>query len=70
MLIDSGTNFQAILEHPDVVEAAVVGKADKLKGHVPLGIVVLKTGLCRVNSLWPSDVMWHHRKCSEIWQAT
>lgn len=35
---------QAILECLDVVEAAVVGVPDKLKGSVPLGLCVLKHG--------------------------
>ena len=37
--------FQAVSEHPDVVEAAVVGKSDKLKGQLPVGLCVLKAGM-------------------------
>lgn len=35
---------QAVLEHNAVTEAAVVGLPDKLKGHVPIGLCVLRTG--------------------------
>jgi len=35
---------QAIMQHPCVVEVAVVGKADALKGQVPLALIILKTG--------------------------
>src|SRR5206468_8371332 len=33
--------------HPDVAECAVVGVADAIKGEIPLGLVVLKAGVCR-----------------------
>ena len=36
--------FQAILECEDVVEAAVIGVPDKVKGAVPLGLCVVKHG--------------------------
>jgi len=34
---------EALLEHPDVIEAAVIGVPDDLKGVVPLGLVVTKS---------------------------
>ncbi len=36
--------FQAILEHSDIAEAAVVGMPDKTKGQIPVGFCVLKAG--------------------------
>ena len=36
--------FQALLLHSDVVEAAVVGRPDKLKGHIPVGLCVVRSG--------------------------
>ncbi len=36
--------LQAVSDHDDIVEAAVVAKPDKLKGHVPVGLCVLKSG--------------------------
>ncbi|MCH8112922.1 MAG: hypothetical protein IH905_13375, partial [Proteobacteria bacterium] len=35
----------AILEHPAVAEAAVVGKPDALKGHIVKAFVVLNSGM-------------------------
>ena len=32
-------------EHPDVAESAVIGVADDLKGEIPLGFLVLKSGV-------------------------
>lgn len=37
--------FQAILEHDDIAECAVIGMPDKLKGQIPIGLIVLKIGL-------------------------
>jgi propionyl-CoA synthetase len=36
---------EAISSHPDVAECAVVGAADKIKGQIPLALIVLKTGV-------------------------
>ena len=38
---------QVVAEHPDVAECAVVGVKDTLKGQVPLGLVVLKSGVAK-----------------------
>ena len=38
--------MEAVLAgHPDVAECAVIGVADKFKGELPLGLVVLKAGV-------------------------
>ena len=37
----------AIASHPDVAECAVIGVDDELKGSIPLGLVVLKSGVER-----------------------
>lgn len=42
--LSTGQLEEAILEHPDVAEAAVVGLPDKVKGHIPLGFCVLAAG--------------------------
>jgi propionyl-CoA synthetase len=40
--------MEAVLAgHPDVAECAVIGVADRLKGELPLGLVVLKAGVNR-----------------------
>ncbi|MGI9429817.1 MAG: acetate--CoA ligase [Bythopirellula sp.] len=35
---------EVVAAHPDVAECAVIGTADKLKGEIPVGFVVLKSG--------------------------
>lgn len=35
---------EILLEHDDIVEAAVVAHNDALKGEIPIGLVVLKHG--------------------------
>jgi propionyl-CoA synthetase len=41
----TGALEEVLSSHPDVAECAVVGVADALKGHVPIGFVVLKAGV-------------------------
>jgi propionyl-CoA synthetase len=48
--LSTGGLEEAILEHSDLAEAAVVGVPDKLKGHVPLGLCVLKHGRSKLSS--------------------
>jgi propionyl-CoA synthetase len=38
---------EVLLAHPSVAEAAVVGKVEELKGEIPIGFVVIKTGCAR-----------------------
>jgi propionyl-CoA synthetase len=35
---------QAIMLHPKVAEAVVIGADDEIKGEVPIGFVTIKTG--------------------------
>jgi propionyl-CoA synthetase len=42
--LSTGELEQSLAGHPAVAECAVIGVADGLKGTVPLGLVVLKTG--------------------------
>ncbi len=42
--LSTGRMEEVLAQHPDVAECAVVGVADRLKGQVPVGLVVLKTG--------------------------
>jgi propionyl-CoA synthetase len=42
--LSTGAMEEVLSEHPDVAECAVVGVADKLKGQLPLGFVILKNG--------------------------
>ncbi len=45
--LSTGAMEEILSDHPDVAECAVVGVADDLKGQVPVGFVVLKTGVVR-----------------------
>ena len=45
--LSTGGMEEILSRHPDVAECAVVGAADDLKGQVPVGMVVLKSGVTR-----------------------
>ena len=42
--LSTGAMEEVLSSHPDVAECAVVGVADQLKGQLPVGFLVLKTG--------------------------
>ncbi len=43
--LSTGEMEEVIAKHPAVAECAVIAVADALKGHVPVGLVVLKQGV-------------------------
>ncbi len=43
--LSTGAMEEVLASHPDVAEAAVIGVADELKGELPVGLVVLKSGV-------------------------
>ena len=43
--LSTGGMEEVLAAHPDVAECAVIGVADELKGEVPCGFVVLKSGV-------------------------
>ena len=45
--LSTGGMEEVLAEHPDVAECAVLGIADQLKGEVPCGFIVLKSGVNR-----------------------
>ncbi len=45
--LSTGAMEEVLSGHPDVAECAVVGAADDMKGQLPVGLVVLKTGVTR-----------------------
>jgi propionyl-CoA synthetase len=45
--LSTGGMEEVLASHPDVAECAVIGAADKLKGELPVGLVVLKAGAKR-----------------------
>lgn len=42
--LSTGAIEEVLADHPDVAESAVIGVTDELKGQLPVGLVVLKTG--------------------------
>jgi propionyl-CoA synthetase len=49
--LSTGAMEEALSGHPDVAECAVTGVADALKGQVPVGFIVLKSGVNREPAL-------------------
>ena len=47
--LSTGAIEEVLSEHQSVAECAVLGIADKLKGQLPIGLVVLKTGVDKDN---------------------
>ncbi len=45
--LSTGSMEEVLAGHPDVAECAVIGVADQLKGQIPRGLVVLKSGVVR-----------------------
>src|SRR6185312_2344449 len=45
--LSTGGMEEVLAAHPDVAECAVLGIADQLKGEVPCGFIVLKSGVNR-----------------------
>ena len=45
--LSTGAMEEVLAAHPDVAETAVIGVADELKGQVPVGFLVLKSGVER-----------------------
>ncbi|MBX2839866.1 MAG: propionyl-CoA synthetase [Gammaproteobacteria bacterium] len=45
--LSTGAMEEVLSDHPDVAECAVLGAADELKGQLPIGLVVLSSGVDR-----------------------
>ncbi len=48
--LSTGSMEEVLASHPDVAECAVIGIADYLKGQVPCGFIVLKSGVTRAEA--------------------
>jgi propionyl-CoA synthetase len=48
--LSTGAMEEVLAGHKDVAECAVVGVADELKGELPLGLVVLNSGVARAEA--------------------
>ncbi len=49
--LSTGGMEEILASHPNVAECAVLGIADELKGQIPLGFIVLKSGVNRDSNL-------------------
>jgi propionyl-CoA synthetase len=55
--LSTGAIEEVLAAHPDVAEMAVIGVADELKGQVPVGFLVLKSGVERVHTEIVAEVV-------------
>jgi propionyl-CoA synthetase len=55
--LSTGEMEGVLAAHPDVAECAVIGMADAIKGQVPLGFLVLKSGVERPHEVIISEVI-------------
>ncbi len=55
--LSTGGMEEVVASHPDVAECAVIGVADDLKGEVPLGFLVLNSGVDRPHHDIVSEVI-------------
>ena len=55
--LSTGAMEEALAAHPDVAEAAVIGAHDELKGELPVGLVVLKSGVTRTHEDIKADLV-------------
>ena len=55
--LSTGAMEEVLASHPDVAECAVVGMADALKGQVPCGFIVLKSGVTKSAQQIETDVV-------------
>ncbi len=55
--LSTGGMEEVLAGHPDVAECAVLGVADQLKGQLPVGFLVLKSGVNRDHAVIVSEVI-------------
>jgi len=55
--LSTGAMEEVLASHPDVAECAVMGVADDMKGQLPLGLLVLKSGVKRENAEIVAEVV-------------
>lgn len=55
--LSTGAMEEVCASHPDVAECAVIGVADTVKGQVPAGFLVLKSGVSRESSVVEQEVV-------------
>jgi propionyl-CoA synthetase len=55
--LSTGALEEVLASHTDVAECAVVGAAHELKGEIPLGLIVLKTGVGRSHDVITAELI-------------
>ena len=55
--LSTGAMEEVLAAHQDVAEAAVIGAHDELKGELPIGLVVLKSGVTRSHDDIKADLV-------------
>ncbi|MGB0397666.1 MAG: acetate--CoA ligase, partial [Candidatus Puniceispirillaceae bacterium] len=55
--LSTGGMEEVLAGHPDVAECAVIGINDALKGQIPLGFIVLKSGVARAGADIISEIV-------------
>ncbi|MDH3355078.1 MAG: AMP-binding protein, partial [Chromatiales bacterium] len=55
--LSTGAIEEVIASHPDVAECAVIGAADELKGELPVGLAVLKSGVERDDAVINQEIV-------------
>jgi propionyl-CoA synthetase len=60
--LSTGAMEEVLADHPDVAECAVVGVADAMKGQLPLGLLVLNSGVERSADEIVAESIQHMRE--------
>lgn len=55
--LSTGAMEEVLAAHPDVAECAVIGQQDAVKGEIPLGLVVLKSGVVRDDGVIAAELV-------------
>ena len=55
--LSTGGMEEVVSNHPDVAECAVIGVADGVKGHVPMGFVLLKAGVAKDTAVIEKEIV-------------
>jgi propionyl-CoA synthetase len=55
--LSTGAIEEVLAAHPDVAECAVIGAADEMKGELPVGFVVLKSGVTKTGDVVAGELV-------------
>jgi propionyl-CoA synthetase len=55
--LSTGAMEEVLAAHPDVAECAVIGRHDDIKGEIPFGLVVLKSGVERDEAVIAAELV-------------